>query len=211
MIDVGSHAATWSIAMAKYVPNGKVYGFEASSYYSRVSRLFLQLLSKKNIIIINKAVIDCIKEVYLMLADNKNKKLTGSNYIEIEKNDKQEIHEKIYGVSLDSFFKNILENNSKKISFIKIDVEGAEILALKGAYRIITKFNPFIIVEICKENMRNLSYKHKDVFKYMSDLGYKPFVSKYFIKEKKIQINELLIENYRGCNYCLCERDSRNR
>ncbi len=49
----------------------------------------------------------------------------------------------VRGITLDDFFMNVNE----KAGFIKIDIEGAELLALRGAVELIKKNHPIIYVE----------------------------------------------------------------
>lgn len=52
---------------------------------------------------------------------------------------------------------NIIEGlNVNAVSLIKIDIEGAEVYAIKGALRIIEKNHPKQLIEILKENIENL-------------------------------------------------------
>jgi len=41
----------------------------------------------------------------------------------------------------------------KRVNAIKIDVEGAEIQVLKGAVKTITRFKPFIVIEVRDSNI----------------------------------------------------------
>ncbi len=58
----------------------------------------------------------------------------------------------VFSVSLDTFLKNI-----DRIDVIKIDIEGAEYLAMKGAEKLIDKFSPIIISEYYPAAIRAVS------------------------------------------------------
>ena len=63
----------------------------------------------------------------------------------------------------------------EKIDFIKIDVEGAELLAMRGAPRILTTQSPFIMSEVHPEQLRRVSkVGWRDYFNLMSGYGYAP-------------------------------------
>jgi len=58
----------------------------------------------------------------------------------------------------------------KHVDAIKIDVEGAEIQVLKGAVNTITRFKPFIVIEVRDSNinefaqvMKSLGYSCKEL------------------------------------------------
>ena len=61
---------------------------------------------------------------------------------------------------------NTVDNLDIQPFFIKIDVEGAELLVLKGAVEIINKMTPVILVEI--QNQEN----YKEIKNFLSKFGY---------------------------------------
>ena len=67
--------------------------------------------------------------------------------------------------------------NNKKISFIKIDIEGAELFALKGALNTINKYKPIILMEICINHIRNFNYNVKDIYYFFHKIDYVPIMA----------------------------------
>ena len=62
---------------------------------------------------------------------------------------------------------------SHRVDFVKIDVEGAELLVFKGAQRVLTKDRPVIIVEINPSNlMRTSGVSATDFGSFVEELGY---------------------------------------
>jgi FkbM family methyltransferase len=62
---------------------------------------------------------------------------------------------------------------SHRIDFVKIDVEGSELLVFKGAERILAKDRPLILVEINPANlMRTLSVSATEFGSFVEKLGY---------------------------------------
>ncbi len=59
-------------------------------------------------------------------------------------------------------------NNNKKIALIKIDVEGNELLVLKGAQDIIDKWHPVLLTEVFRQ-----SNMLKEIAAFLVPLGYK--------------------------------------
>lgn len=55
--------------------------------------------------------------------------------------------------------------------FLKLDIEGAELMALKGAEETIKRFRPFVLVELNNMGGR-FGVKDKDVRKWLINLGY---------------------------------------
>jgi len=57
--------------------------------------------------------------------------------------------------------------------FIKIDVEGAELFALKGAYETLEKHHPKIMMEFSSVNAKAAGYTQNDLLDLLKQLGYK--------------------------------------
>jgi len=66
--------------------------------------------------------------------------------------------------------------DAAKIDFIKLDIEGAELLALQGAVKIIQKFKPVLYVEIYKEWTKEFGYHPIDLYHFLKKLGYRKFI-----------------------------------
>ncbi len=77
----------------------------------------------------------------------------------------------------------------KTINFIKIDIEGAELLCLKGAKSIIRKHKPLVFLEVCKAWMKSFGYDAKELNEFLTSLGYSNFrvVGRKLVKVQSIQ------------------------
>lgn len=101
--------------------------------------------------------------------------------------------ELVYLTPLDGFIDSFTEN----ISFIKIDVEGAELEVIKGAISTIRKHLPVIIIEVlpayCSENVWRIERQH-ELAKILKSIGYKIL---RIIKDEKNTLNSFMnIENF---------------
>jgi hypothetical protein len=76
---------------------------------------------------------------------------------------------KAHGISLDSYVKRekIIPN------FIKLDVEGAELDALRGMFYILTTYKPIITVEFWVNNL--WSKRNDDILSFFEDIDYVPY------------------------------------
>ena len=60
----------------------------------------------------------------------------------------------------------------ERMDFLKIDVEGAEWMVLRGAEESIRRFRPVIVAEVSAENFRKAGYAPKDLFAYLESRNY---------------------------------------
>ncbi|MFH0839999.1 MAG: FkbM family methyltransferase [Candidatus Omnitrophota bacterium] len=86
-------------------------------------------------------------------------------------------HKLAYEVETVTLKDVLKELNIKTVTFLKIDIEGADFLALKGFD--FTKYHPeLIIAEFLDERSRpHFGYTHHDMAAYMNKQGYATFVS----------------------------------
>jgi len=78
----------------------------------------------------------------------------------------------------------VFENKIEKIDFVKIDVEGAEYLVLKGAKDMLKNYSPVILLELQGVHTEYFGYSPEEVINYLGDLNYHV----YEIDEKEIGI-----------------------
>lgn len=58
------------------------------------------------------------------------------------------------------------------MDFIKLDLEGAEPLAVEGAQELLRKFSPSIYIEISPNFMKNFHWNGSSFLKLLSECGY---------------------------------------
>ncbi|MDB4372199.1 FkbM family methyltransferase [Mariniblastus sp.] len=170
-MEVGGHIGYLSIVFSSLIgDNGKLYVFEPGENNLAYTERNLNSLS--NTSLIKKAVSNTNGTVELFLED-----LTGQNNSIVENYHQFESNVKNSGVNdvqinsttipcitLDKFVQESIEG---KISFIKIDIEGAELMALQGATDILRSHGPGLMVEI--------TVGSREVFELLTSSGYKLF------------------------------------
>ncbi len=63
----------------------------------------------------------------------------------------------------------------KRIDFVKIDIEGGELKALKGCRKVIELYRPVFMIEINQETYKTAGYTVDDVLEFFLSLKYQPF------------------------------------
>jgi FkbM family methyltransferase len=60
------------------------------------------------------------------------------------------------------------------VKFIKMDIEGAELFALRGAKRILSESRPVILLE-AENHTERFGYQQQEIFDYLAGFGYRFF------------------------------------
>ena len=179
VVDLGANIGYFTLILAKLVgPTGHVFAFEPDPRNLVLLKKNVEYNNYKNITIIPKAVSNVNGKCALYVGQ----KSFGQNTIykpEKRKNQKFLVVDS-ETIRLDDFFK--MNNLLDKISFMKMDIEGAEFLALNG------------MKEILKLN-KNIKLFTEIEISHLEDAG-----SNY------TQFVDLLTEN----NFILCLADNRN-
>ena len=134
VIDLGANIGYFTLILAKLVgPTGKVFAFEPDPRNLALLKKNVEYNNYKNVIIVPKAVSNVNDKCTLYTGQ----KTFGQNKIYKPKNTKIQKFIPIDSetVRFDDFFKT--NGLLDKISFIKMDVEGAEFLALSGMKEIL--------------------------------------------------------------------------
>lgn len=168
VVDLGAHIGLYSLLAANLTgPDGRVYSFEPMP--SNYALLLKNITANgyENIIkAVNKAVSDKSGLAFLFF----NKRDESSLYAVSRTRGGILIVETI---TLDDFFEG---EGWPKIDLIKMDIEGAEIAALKGAKQLIER-NPDLklIVEFAPNLQAAAGVTNEEFFKTLLELGFKKF------------------------------------
>lgn len=159
--DIGANVGKYSIIIGNQLgKNGKVYSFEPEQSNLKALERNLLLNKIQNVKIIPIACSDKKGNLNFYL----NKDNSGGHSL-VKKTDKKIV---VKSETLDSIVK---DKKIKDIKLIKIDVEGAESLVLKGAKKTLKKFHPKIIFEAwsnnylekCTKILKPLNYQVKKI------------------------------------------------
>jgi len=136
--DCGANQGIFTLAAAKLVGNkGKVFSFEPQPYATRCIEDNLELNSLDNVTVTEAAVSDQAGSVTLDVSQ--------SNVAASIVNDFGGVNTlKVETVKLD----DVADEYDEMPDVIKLDVEGAEFMALQGAVEILDAFKPTLILEV---------------------------------------------------------------
>ncbi len=145
-VDMGAGYGRFTLIMSRLAgADGKIYSFEPGHYSYKVLSSTRKFHRLKNTIIVEKAFSDREGETELCVPIKKTKKL-GHALAYLKCDYKKEcVTEKITTTTLDNYF---FKEKIPRIDFIKCDIEGAELLALRGARDVIMRYKPAVLCEV---------------------------------------------------------------
>jgi FkbM family methyltransferase len=166
--DVGAHIGFITLVISKMVgSDGKIFAFEAVPDNAKLLQKNIELNNlSKRVVVENLAVTDGnLKFVHISHSRT-------SFESKISENVPESSSKTIRASSLDSYF---LDN---KLDFIKMDIEGGEVLAIKGMKRLLAIAQPILLLEIHEngrpaiDDLISAGYSFYDLnFQLISDAG----------------------------------------
>jgi FkbM family methyltransferase len=141
--DLGANIGYVSLLLAGAVgPTGKVFAFEALPANQERLTSNLKLNSNENIRLISKAVADKSgATTFLVHSSGGMGKLSGSTGSDRDHSNKIAVEV----ISIDDF---VFQDNNPPPQLIKMDIEGGELLALRGMSRALKESRPVLLIEL---------------------------------------------------------------
>lgn len=167
--DIGTNIGFYSLIAAKIVgPTGKVYSLEPSSLtYQRLNDNIELNSSLKTIITTYEiAASDKISETQMYVSKNDFHAWNSMT----EPHNSSDFHaETIKTATIDNLYKTEKWNPPH---LIKIDIEGWEEFALKGATEILTEHHPAILIEFTREHLERTGSSYNNLINQLKSIGY---------------------------------------
>ena len=166
VIDLGANIGTHSILLSKLASGGRVFSFEPQSLTFSLLQNNLLLNSCKNVFPYRFAISNTEMDVMFMESFT----YQGEN-----------INNGALQVSQDNFSgdmtisKKLDDFNLPPISFIKMDIQGFEVNALRGAKETIMRHKPIMFVEIEEQRLRSFKSSSKELIELLLGYGYTLF------------------------------------
>lgn len=184
VLDIGGNIGHFSLLASKLVGmHGKVYVFEPDPTNFKYLKKNIEINKMRNIILVNK----CVSNEERILTLYHHPKFHSCHSIFKPSSKKPVNHVDVKSIKLDNMF----SNEDFKISFIKMDIEGAEIKALKGMGKVLEKNKvPYLLTEC---NLRLLRERGQDAQALILELD-KYFNRYYVIRDDKNLIFELFTD-----------------
>ena len=171
IIDIGAHTGRHTLPFSFLADSvGKVIAIEAST--EAIVNLRSQLYKYKvnNVEVFNLALSNKEEsqiDFFIAVDAPEESGLLPRKIFNVQKTKLRK--EKVDMSTLDSL------NIKGKISFIKIDVEGAEFFVLQGSYKTISSNHPIIAFEFGQNSYDSYDVNPDDAYEYFESLGYNIF------------------------------------
>ena len=165
VLDIGSNLGQMSLLFSDFVgEGGTVYSFEADDFIFGLLKKNIEVNNRRNIIAIDQAVYNkCGSTMFYPVQDFKRFSSYGSYGLSPQANEGRTVET----VTIDSL--NIMTT----ISFIKVDVQGSDLFALKGAVETINRFRMPIIFEYEVQFQDEFNTSWQDYIDFIDQINYK--------------------------------------
>jgi len=167
VFDIGANFGYFTVLFSNIITTGGVHSFEPVPTAFRELKRNVELNNCKNVSLNQLAIGDKVATVKISFA-----KRWGSVLASIS--NKHDVFVKTYDCTMTTLDEYILKHNIRHIDLIKCDVEGAEMLVLKG-FQKLNSFSklPIWLLETQEDTTKKFGYLPKDIFIYLEKLGYR--------------------------------------
>ena len=207
VFDIGANQGYYTILFSHLVgKQGEVHAFEpVLPTFEELSKEIFKHKRYNNVYLNNTAVSDTegTMNMYMPANDHRQSSLKTHNagsWLNAKNIEKYEV--KV--IKIDEYVQSM---QKKRLNFIKLDVEGAELLALKGGKEAISKYLPIIYLEVCLDWTKNFDYKPIDLVEFLTSLGYSNFYLLANKFERLTDITESVWKNDFYSANLLCTRN----
>lgn len=169
VLDIGANIGQYTLVASRRVgPTGQVHAFEPSPHLAGRLKENLAMNGITNVVVNEVAVSDAVGEAVLSCPDPDN---PGENTIVSAGADgRPTTSVPVKTTTIDTY---LAERSVRRVDLVKIDIEGAELLALRGASALLARDDaPLFIMEL---NPRTLSYGgagSRDLLDLLKQHGY---------------------------------------
>lgn len=181
VLDIGSNIGFYTKIMSSLVGEpGKVHCFEPDKI--NFKHLLTSVSSLPNVVLNNKAVADTTGKIEIFTSHRLN--VDHRTY----KPEKYESSYFIDAIALDDYF-----TKDTRVDFIKMDIQGAEMSALKGMKKILAdNRNVKVLTELWPHGLRSAGSSEMELLNFIADLGFKSFMIGVDAKELNSENVKLL-------------------
>lgn len=193
-VDIGCYKGEILDLMQRFAPDGTHWGFEPNP--DLFNALANKYRKRTNIHILNYALSNT-KGISTF-----NLVLSNPSYSGLRKRDYDRKHEVDKEIRVNTDLLDNLIPGGTKIDLLKIDVEGAELLVLEGASRIISSNKPLVIFEHGLGGSDHYDSTPEKIYHYFDSMAmHLSTLSGFIKKESPLSSQQLNEQFYKRLNY----------
>jgi FkbM family methyltransferase len=168
-IDIGANLGLISLYIQRHVPNVKIYAFEPGIQQRSLFGLTIAKNKLEEKIQLFAYAVSNEDKLTLLTTYEHSVDGSGDGLVNTRRVPNNARMVPVETVTLDSF---ISHYQISQVDVIKIDIEGAELLAFNGAKETITKYRPIIHFELNPLNLRSYPHTAEDVVTFLTNYNY---------------------------------------
>jgi FkbM family methyltransferase len=171
-IDVGANQGEFTIAAANVARRGAVIALEPVAEYRQRLVENIQLNDFRNVVVIPAALGESegslpIYVPHSAYADGTRNDGLATLFASQDRSDLREV------VDVRTLDKVLAELSVNRVDLIKLDIEGAEWAALRGAAETLDRFRPLLMLEIGRQTCRAAGYEPEGFVEWLASRGYR--------------------------------------
>lgn len=167
-VDVGANLGEYTLFLAKRLSNGRVFSFEPLENMRTQLMTNVKLNGFNQVEVFGYGLSDRKEQMEIHEIDNPHEGLA-TTYLGTRKS------KATFTIQLDSLDAVFPTFNVNRIDFLKLDIEGGELKALQGAQSTISRFRPYVMIEINEETYQAAGYTTAAIASFFLQLNYLPF------------------------------------
>jgi FkbM family methyltransferase len=172
-VDVGANQGEFTLFASSLLKNGNVISFEpVSSNFNSLTHN-VELNGLKNVQIQKMGLFD--KEDQMPIYTSMEETLHSGRHEGLSTlfaGDTRSTFEETIELKV---FDDLFFDSLTRFDFLKIDIEGAELYAMKGMIKALRKFKPGILIEMSHQTFLDAGYTVKEMLDFLFELGYEPY------------------------------------
>jgi FkbM family methyltransferase len=176
VIDVGANHGMWTLALSQAAGNaGRVYSFEPVPFTFGVLSAVARQERLKNVTLFNEGCSDRAATMQMTVPRQR----AGSSddlqaHLSARDSDGEGGGDESITVACEVTTLDTALSELDRAALLKLDIEGAELLALKGGAELIARTRPAIVCEVDAKFLRGFGQQPADMTGFLAQWGYQP-------------------------------------
>lgn len=168
VLDIGAHAGQFAKLFARMAPEGRVYAYEPSPYARSILTKAIAFNGLRNVVIEPKGFAAEPGTAVLHTPIKRRGGLGfGIAHLGADDEGRACVAHEVDLTTIDLACRGL-----PRLDFIKIDVEGWELSALRGGEQTLKRFRPAILCEVNDHHLGRAGATPRELWDYLQGLGY---------------------------------------